>query len=399
MKAFDLLTYLLEHLEEGSVIGLTTSDNIPFMLSKDSDYEVSIYVCKDENVKRFKKKFDKPTLHRVALEILDEISGYLGKDIEELNINNNVKFEECLPKKAERKPIKKTVDLKALIEEMRKLPKEYELIPLFTENGKLLALVIENLALISFDKIVKTISRVSDGNISPINPNPVDLLYVLSTLKFDLQKGNPFSSYDNYTFFTAFYIDMGEIGEGEFLGRRMYRKQGKFYTVTSKGSLHPLPLEFLDLDKEKGNSLYIGYFIHDGNNFVKLNAIDLLEYHKKGTFTINAYIFSSFLVTQRDFNVDYQGFDKLVSGFVNNVLSKGVGAKYVKDVFEREGLLYEIPLVKNISGNTISIVDPISFWYYRSKGEEVNVCESCEVKDKVELWNKIIKNYYREFLL
>jgi len=403
MKAFDLLAYMFEHLEAGSIAGLITAGNIPLMLSKDSDYEISVYVCKDENVKKFPIVFDKPTIHRAVLELLQNISEYLGENIEELNISNNVKFEECLPKKQEKKPAppkkKPAVNFKSLIEEMKKLPPQYELIPLFTDNGKLISLVLENLSLIAFDKVVKTISRISDGNISPINVDPVTLLYVLSTLKFDLQKGNPFSSYDKYTFFTALYIDMNNIGEGEFLNRKMYKKQGKFYTVTPKGSLKPFPLEFLDLNKEPKKGLNIGYFIHDGEKFIKLNSIDLIEYHEKNLFSINAYLFSSFTVAQKDFVVDYQDFDRVLSNFVNSVISKGVGAKYVKDIFELENLIYDIQLVRSVSGNSISIVDPISFWYYKSRGEEVKPCDSCEVKDKVNLWNRIIKNFYREFLL
>ena len=403
MKAFDLLAYMFEHLEVGSVVGLITARNLPLILSKESDYEITVYVCKDENIKKFHVTFDKPTMHRAIFGLLQDISEYLGENIEELNISNNVKFEECLPKRQEKKATpqrkKPAVDLKSLIEEMRKLPPQYDLIPLFTDNGKLVSLVLDNLSIILFDKIVKTISRVSEGEIKPINVDASTLLYVLSTLKFDLQKGNPFSSYDKYTFFTALYIDMNNIGEGEFLNRKMYKKQGKFYAVTPKGSLKPIPLEFLDLNKEVKKSLNVGYFVHDGEKFVKLNSIDLLEYHEKNLFSINAYLFSSFIVTQKDFTVDYQAFDKLLSNFVNSVISKGVGAKYVKDVFELENLIYDIQLVRSISGNTITIIDPISFWYYKSRGEEVKVCESCEVRDKVSLWNQIIKNFYREFLL
>ena len=400
MKAFDLLAYMFEHLEAGSVVGLVTNGNTPLMLTKDSEYEVSVYICKDENVKKFHVVFDKPTLHRAVLELLQDISDYLGENVEELNISNSIKFEDCIPKKQERKaPQKKRVSVESLIEEMRQLPQQYELIPLFSDNGKLISLVLENLSLIPFDKVVKTISRVSNGDVSPINADPTTLLYVLSTLKFDLKKGNPFSTYEKYTFFTALYIDMNVIGEGEFLNKKMYKKQGKFYTANPKGSIRPIPLEFLDLSKDVKKGLNVGYFVHDGEKFVKLNSIDLLEYHEKNVFSINAYLFSSFIVTQKDFTVDYQSFDRLLSNFVNSVISKGVGAKYVKDVFELENLIYDIQLVRSVSGNTISIVDPISFWYYKSRGEEVKLCDSCEVKDKVDLWNRIIKNFYREFLL
>ena len=403
MKAFELLAYMFEHLEAGSIVGLTTAGNLPLMLSKDTDYEITVYVCNKENVKKIHITFDKPTIHRAVLKILQDISEYLGENIEELNITNEIKFEECLPKRQEKKTTpqrkKPAIDLKLLMEEMRKLPPQYDLIPLFTDNGKLIALVLENLSVISFDKVIKTVSRVSNGNISQIDIDPTTLLYVLSTLKFDLQKGNPFSSYDKYTFFTALYIDMNNIGEGEFLNRKMYKKQGKFYAVTPKGPIRPIPLEFLDLNKEVRKGLNVGYFVHDGERFIKLNSIDLLEYHEKNIFSINAYLFSSFVVTQKDFTVDYQAFDKLLSNFVNTVISKGVGARYVKDVFELENLIYDIQLVRSLSGNIITIVDPISFWYYKSRGEEVRICDSCEVKDKVNLWNRIIKNFYREFLL
>ncbi|MBB5253563.1 hypothetical protein [Sulfurisphaera ohwakuensis] len=404
MKAYDILAYLLEHLEPNSVTALVTNDGIPLMLSKDSEYEISVYICKDENVKKFHKEFDKPTLHRAVIELLEEISSYLGKEIAELNISSSVKFEDCVPKrqevKRERPQKKRVIDTRNLIEEMRKLPSAYNIIPLFTDNGKLIAIVLENLSLISTDKIVKSISRVSDGNISPINVDPITIIYVLSTLKFDLQKGNPFSSYEKYTFFTALYQDLGEIGEeGEFQNKKMIKKQGKFFSVTSKGILKPIPLEFLDVSREKKNTLNVGYFIHDGEKFVKLNSFDLFEYHEKNIFTINSYLFSSFIVTQKDFKVEYQNFDKLISNFVNSVISKGIGAKYVKDVFELERILYDIQYVRAVAGNEISIVDPISLWYYRNKGEDVRLCDSCELKDKVELWNRIIKGFYREFLI
>jgi hypothetical protein len=81
------------------------------------------------------------------------------------------------------------------------------------------------------------------------------------------------------------------------------------------------------------------------------------------------------------------------------VISKGIGAKYVKEVFELENLLYDIQLVKNVTKESISIVDPISFWYYKSKGQDPLLCTECELKDKVELWNKITKGWFREFLL
>ncbi|BFH72350.1 hypothetical protein SJAV_02940 [Sulfurisphaera javensis] len=405
MKAYDLLAYLLEHLEPNSVTALVTTEGIPLMLSKDSEYDVTIYVCKDENVKKFHKVYDKPTIHRAVIELLEELSNYIGKDIEELNITNTVKFEDCVPSRQplprkEHKPQRKNViDTKSLIEEMKKLPAEYNIVPLFTENGKLIAFVPENLSLILTDKIVKTVSKVSDGNLSQVKIDPVTLIYVISTLKFDLQKGTPFSQLDKYSFFSALYQDMGDIGEGEFHGRKMIKKQGKFFSVTTRGNLRPIPLEYLDISKEKKNTLQVGYFVHDGEKFIKLNSFDLLDYHEKNIFTINAYLFSSFIVSQKDFTIDYQNFDKLLSNFVNSILSKGIGAKYVKDVFELETILYDIQLVRAVSGNSISIIDPISFWYYKNKGEEAKVCDSCELKDKVDLWNRIIKNFYREFLL
>jgi hypothetical protein len=405
MKAYDLLSYLFEHLEPGSVVVVTTNkENIPIMLTKEDEYTISAYVCRSEEVKRLHEVFDKPTLHRAVLDLLNQLADFLNFQVDELNIANTASFPECIPKKEPKKvergeKKKRTEDVKSLIEAMKTLPQEYDIVPLITKDGKLVSLVLQNQSLVTIDKIVKVPSHLSNGSITPIKADFETLNYVLSTIKFDLQKGNPLSSLDNLTFFTALFIDNGDIGEGEFLGRKIPKRSGKFFTTTSKGTLHPLPLEFLDYNKNKKGGLYVGYFIHDGQNFVRLGGFDLLETHEEGKFTINAYIFSSFLVGSRDFVVDYQTYDKLLGNFVNSVLSKGIGGKYVKDVLELENLLYDILYVKNVNGNNISIVDPISFWYYKSRGEEVNLCTDCELKDKVELWNKIIKIWFKEFIL
>lgn len=406
MKAYDLLAYLLEHTQPGSIVVVTTPNNIPIMLDKEDEFSVLAYVCKDEDVKKLRETFDKSTIHRAVLDLLSQLSDYLQTQIDELNIANSASFPGCVEKRTPRqrevkreKPKPKKEDIKLLIEQMRTLPKEFDILPLLSRDGKLISLVMQNLSLTALDKIVKSLSHVKGDAITPINPDLQTLNYVLSTIKFDLQKGNPLSSLDNFTFFTAMFVDQGDIGEGEFMNKKIPKRSGKFFTSNSKGGLKPIPLEFLDYSKNKKNGLYVGYFVHDGQQFVRLGGFDLLDYHEQGKFTINAYLFSSFLAAQRDFSIEYSPFDKLMSNFVNSVISKGIGAKYVKEVFELENLLYDIQLVKNVTKESINIVDPISFWYYKSKGQDPLLCTECELKDKVELWNKITKGWFREFLL
>ncbi|BCU71008.1 hypothetical protein [Stygiolobus caldivivus] len=409
MKAYELLAYLLEHTQPGSIVVVTTLDNVPIMIDKQDEYNIVAYVCKNEEVKKFRETFDKPTVHRAVIDLINNLSSYLQTQVDELNLANSVSFPDCVEKREARqrevkrektkvaKPQKE--DIKLLIEQMKALPNEFDVLPLLTKEGKLVSFVPQNLSLISFDKIVKTMSHVEGENLTPINPDLQVLNYVLSTVKFDLQKGNPFSSLNELTFFTAMFVDMGEIGEGEFLGRKMPKRNGKFFTSNSKGGLKPIPLEFLDYSKNRKNGLYVGYFVHDGQQFIRLGGYDLLEYHENGKFTINSYLFSSFIVTERDFTVDYQAFDRLVSNFVNSVISKGIGAKFVKEVFELENLIYDIQLVRAVSKEAINVVDPISFWYYKTKGQDVTLCTDCELKEKVSLWNRVIRNWFREFLL
>lgn len=81
-------------------------------------------------------------------------------------------------------------------------------------------MVLQNLCLVYIDKIVKGISHIRNDTISNLSADVKAINYVLSTIKFDLQKGNPISSVDNFTFFTAMFVDMGEIGHDVFLGRK-----------------------------------------------------------------------------------------------------------------------------------------------------------------------------------
>ncbi|AHC51224.1 hypothetical protein SUSAZ_04015 [Sulfolobus acidocaldarius SUSAZ] len=401
MKAFDLLIYLFEHIKPGSLIAVKTRDNFTILIKKEDDYTVIASICKENNMRKFKEVYNKATVHRAVLDLLSQISDNLQINIDELEISNNLELQECQPKKeTPKKVVKHKERVEDLIVKMKELPPEYDIIPLFTKEGKLVSLVLQNLCLIYIDKIVKGISHIRNDTISNLSADVKAINYVLSTIKFDLQKGNPISSVDNFTFFTAMFIDMGEIGHDVFLGRKMRKRMGKFFTTNNKGNLRPIQLEFLDLSDNSKNELYIGYFLHDGEKFIRIGGYNLFEYHDKGLFTINQYLLSSFTVTQYNFSIDYQSFDKLLSNFVNTVISKGIGSKYVKDIFELENLLYDVECVRSVTKEKIEIIDPISMWYYKTRGEDVKLCNECEVSDKVNLWNKIITvNWFKEFLI
>jgi len=158
MKAYDLLAYLLEHTQPGSIVVVTTPNNIPIMLDKEDEFSVLAYVCKDEDVKKLRETFDKSTIHRAVLGLLSQLSDYLQTQIDELNIANSASYPGCVEKGTPRqrevkreKPKPKKEDIKFLIEQMRTLPEEFDILPLLSRDGKLISLVMQNLSLTALD--------------------------------------------------------------------------------------------------------------------------------------------------------------------------------------------------------------------------------------------------------
>lgn len=389
MKAYDLISYLLEHAENGSVAALTTEDNIPILLTKNDDFSFTAYVCtQDGEVKTIKKTFDKTTFHRAILDFIDEVEEYLGKEIKDVKISDVALFTNCIPKKEERRPREKRDVLPDMISELRKVSEPFYVIPLISNQGRLIAYVPEIGATNYFDFMVNNVSIVN-GNVRPANLDLKSLYLVLFTNKLDPNNGNPLTTLDDITFFTAVYIDNGDKGKGEFDGKTINKRIGRFFISTYKGGLKTEELEFFDLSSPNRGRLYAGLFIKKGDKILRIGGISLVDFHNSGKLKINEYLFASFSQSARNGVLDFSNYDKLFSNFLNLAISKSDARSLLRDIIEIHSMMVDMPFALQNVNNQISIVDPISFWYYSIRGEDVKECRDCPLKDKVSLRKEI----------
>ncbi|MBW9141174.1 MAG: hypothetical protein K1T65_05705 [Candidatus Aramenus sp.] len=409
MNPFETLSFIVEHAENGSVAVLVTQDNVPIILTKEDEFSFSAYLCtSDGEVKHFRKEFNKTTFHRAILEFLDEVKEAIGKDVVELKLSNAAMFPECVPKREPRREGKKRekeeVNLEEKVRELKSLPSFYHLIPLVTDNGKLFSFVPEVGGTVEVDFVVKAPVKV-DGTKTPVNLDAKSLYSVLSTVKLDPKLGNPFSTEGSFTFFTAIFVHQETKGKGKFMNVEMDKSVGRFLSLSSKGTVRTETMEFLSFP-HKNNGLYVGFFVK-GQEIVELQSVDIVATHKEGKFRVNDYVFSSFTLTSRDGSLKLEDYDRAMSGFVNLLLSKSNGREVLKDVIELHSMgPLDLPMVKGVSNNVISVVDPISFWYSKvyERSDEVKECVDCPFAEKVRKRDFLLsalrrKGYFASFLL
>lgn len=392
MKAYDILSYLVEHAKEGSIAALTTKENIPILIVKNDEYSFTSYIClQNGDVKTIVKEYDKTTFHRAILDFIDQITLYLGGEINELKISDAALFTNCLPKKEEKSRRKTKIEenIPQKIEQLRNIQKPFHVIPLLTDNQKLVAYVPEMAALKDFDFIAKSVSRV-DNKVEPATIDFAKLYLVLFTNKLDPNQGNPFTTINNTTFFTACFIDLGDKGKGDFGGKNTNKRIGRFFIATHKGGLKSQDTEFLDFDTLNKGRLYLGLFIKKDDKILKLNSMSLVDLHISGKITLNSYLFSSFAQTARDDIVHFADYDKLFSNFLNLAVAKSDGKTILKDTIEIHSMITDLPFSAHMDNNQIKIVDPISFWYYSINNEDIKECYDCPLKDKVALRREIV---------
>ncbi|BDC19424.1 hypothetical protein [Acidianus sp. HS-5] len=389
MKAYDVISYLLEHAENGSIAALTTEDNVPILLSKNDKYSFTAYICtQNGEVKTIKKIFDKTTFHRAVLDFIDEAEDYIGKEINDVKISDIALFTNCIPKKEERKPKEKKDTVPELVSELRKVSEPFYVVPLISDKGKLVAYVPEIGAIDYFDFMTNSVSLVN-GKVQPVNPNLKSLYLVLFTNKLDPHNGNILTTLDDLTFFTSVFIDNGDKGKGEFNGKSVNKRLGRFFLSTYKGGLRTEELEFFDLSSLNKGRLYVGLFVRKGDKILRIGGFSLVDFHNSEKLEINEYLFSSFSQSAKNGILDFTNYDRLFSNFLNLAISKSDARSLLKDVIEIHSMMIDMPFALQNINNQISIVDPISFWYYSTKGEDIKECVDCPLKDKVNLRKEI----------
>lgn len=394
MKAYEVLSYLIEHAKEGSIAALTTEENIPILIVKNDQYSFTSYICLQEGeVKTIFKEFNKTTFHRAILDFIDELSSYIGKDINELKVSDIALFPNCLPKKEERSKRrveqKEKDNLEQKITELRNIQKSFHVVPLLVDNEKLIAYIPEISALKDFDFVVKSVVKVND-KIETVNVDLSKLYLVLFTNKLDPDKGNPLTTIHNLTFFTACFIDLGDKGKGEFNGKSVNKRLGRFFIATYKGNLKTQDIEFLDSETLNKGRLYFGLFVKKDDRIVKLNSMSLIDLHISGKVTVNSYLFSSFSQTAKNDIINFSDYDRLFSNFLNLALAKTDGRSIIKDVIELHSMMIDLPFSVQISNNQLKVIDPISFWYYSINNMELKECTDCPLKDKVIIRKEIV---------
>ncbi|ARM76062.1 hypothetical protein [Acidianus manzaensis] len=401
MKAYDVLSYLIEHADNGSVAALTTEDNVPILIIKNNEYSFTSYICLHSGeVKSIFKEFDRTTFHRAILDFIDEVSAYLGTSITELKLSDAALFTDCIPKKEE-KPKRKIEKKKEeenitdKIQKLRIIEKPFHVIPLLTDQGKLIAYVPEISTISSFDFITKSVSIIDD-KISPANVDFKQLYLTLFSNKLDPHQGNPFTTINDITFFTASFIDLGDKGKGDFNGKNVNKRLGRFFIGTYKGGLKTTDIEFLDFDSLNKGRLYVGLFIRKNEKILKLSGMSIVDLHESGKLTLNSYLFASFAQTAKNCVINFADYDKLFSNFLNLGLAKSDGRSILKDAIEIHSMMIDLPFSEQISNNQIKIVDPISYWYYSSNNEDIRECIDCPLKDKVSLRKDILASLKRK---
>ncbi|NON63382.1 hypothetical protein, partial [Acidianus sp. RZ1] len=200
MDAYSFLLYVIERSEEGSTIVLMINNKMPVMINKTDNFSFLAYFCLNDDVKKVKKEFSKATLHRAIMDFLDEISSTVGEEVKDIKLGDISSFSNCLPKREKRK---RREELESLISEYREIERDEIAVPIFSYD-------MESVYFLPEKGIVEINPETSFDN-KGYEDDIIDK--ILFSFKLDIAMGNPFSTSNGFTFFTASYIDRGELGK------------------------------------------------------------------------------------------------------------------------------------------------------------------------------------------
>ncbi|AOL15927.1 hypothetical protein BFU36_03400 [Sulfolobus sp. A20] len=380
-EAYELLKYLAEHTINGSTTALIINNKIPILLEKESNYEISITTCINGEAIKISKKFTKNTIHKAIYELIDDLSELTSQDVEELKIIQKVSFDECLPRRRQESIVQKKKKDIISMEEYKKLiiGKQIHVYPLLQISSKQYLSLILDLGIVDLLELASPNPMIIQENQqSPYKIKDLRTIYTyISFFKLDQNnKTNPLSTViinnSKLTIFTMIYSleDVyKEVIELNFLDNKkikLNKYKVKTISLSSKGYVNVTETDILGAPMKgiRKNDVRIGLFMEYNGNFIQINDIKIGDLHERGDFTFNEYIYASLYVIGID---SYEFFDNVIMKFVNTFIARNPYlSKLTKDIIEREANInYSIPFVSSSSGNKVSLLDPIAYWYSR----------------------------------
>lgn len=416
---FALLSYLVEHANESSMVPLKTSKEI-MILVKDSKYSFSIYLLEGENVARIKKDFLPTTLHKVIYEVIDDLKDRLSSDLSDLEIARELdtaKMMEILnPRRRERKEERRESNKQrerrpsSSLEKL-KVNDNVHIFPLLKVGGSFFSIVLETISGGIFNIPEPRPFLIKKEGREPYTVRNLKSVYLLlSQAKIDtFREGDPVTDVEieggKLTFFSALFLNETERDEGmkefTFMGRKAkgVEREYLFFRLSRSGSVRAYTRKVISVAPDL--NVGIGFFFWDGKTLVRTGGIDLIKSHQDNTFTLNEYILATSLIVSSSLST----YSKVMTGVMNMGISKKIPSHLVKDIMEIDTNPMSIsPLVESVSKDEISYYDPVEYWYSVDVLGREEPCHCEEVSNYVNLRRTAMSDllasgWFKDFLI
>ncbi len=421
---FALLSYLLEHANENSLVPLRTSNNV-VILMKESKYSFTIYILEEGEIAKIRREFLPTTLHKVVYEVIDELKERLSTDLSDLQIARDLdtpKIMELLrPRRSEReeersrggqerKRQRETRKSQPAVEKLR-LKDGIHVFPLLKLGSSFFSMILETASVSLFDLPESRPFWIKNEAIEKYDIHEMRTIYLLlAQAKMDtLRERNPITEAEvnggHLTFFSAFFLnDEAEENtqrEFTFMGRkaRGLQREYKFFRLGRTGSVRVYPRKVFSVtqDLEVG----VGFFFHDGQTIVRTGGIDLVKSHERGEITFNEYVLSSIISVYNSLST----YSKVMTGIMNMGVSKRIPSHLVRDIMEIDSNPMSIsPLVENVVQDEIRYYDPVENWYSLEVLGKQEPSHCSEVSSFVNLRRSVMNDlvrlgWFKDFLV
>ncbi|MCY0850694.1 MAG: hypothetical protein OWQ55_08115 [Sulfuracidifex metallicus] len=417
---FTLLSYLVEHANEGSIIPLKVSGNVLFLI-KDGRFTFSIYILEGEDIARIRKDFLPTNLHKVIYEVIDDLKERLSSDLSDLQIAKEIdatKFLETMhPRREERREERrisrkprerKEAPVTNPLDSLR-IRNNVHLYPLLKLGTSFFSIVLETTLGEMFNLPNASPFMIKDGNTIPYQIKNLKSIYVvLSQAKMDtFRERNPIAEVqvenNRITFFSAMFLDEGK-GEGKdftFIGRKAkgVEKDYMFFRLSNKGSVRTISRKVISVSQDV--NLGVGFFFWDGQTIVRTGGLDLLKSHEQGIMTLNEYILLNSLLVSNSLSL----YSKVMTSIMNMGVSKRIPSHLVKDIMDIDSNPMSIsPLVENVIQDEVRFYDPVEYWYSTEILGESDPIHCKEISHYIELRKSVIgelknRGWFKDFLI
>ena len=322
MEAYGAVYFLITRMIPGSAAAFE-ANSLKFILMKNSEGSVKLVYCSEGEVREEKFRFREDEANRVANEIVMRLSEISGAEVKEVNLLKQADFSDCVPKKREERP--KRPGAEEVLARLQEVERPFSFIPLIAHGGRVLGFVPEGPAVLPGEWKEPVI--VDDVSPKRFNLSPDEFANLFAYFKLDVRKDFSLLSSSGLLFFSAFHVDQGLTGN-KVMWRSLEvpERKGKFVSCTASGKCHFEELNYLTYDRLQPGSLNFSWFVKEGNSVLRLGGITLRESERAaGLMTRSLFVLS------RDGELDLKTFSSVTDFFINNVVSKYLSAKELKE--------------------------------------------------------------------